>query len=129
MTCRIGELSIDCADPERAAAFWCAALGYHETARDHVGVVIAGDPSAPTILLSRSSDEKRTKNRVHFDICPVGTTRDAEVARLEALGARRVDIGQGEPSWQVMVDPEGTEFCVMSSVLPPEPEPFHDIAD
>ena len=34
----------------------------------------------------------------------------AEVARLEALGARRVDIGQGEVSWVVMADPDGNEF-------------------
>lgn len=36
-----------------------------------------------------------------------------EVARLEAHGAKRVDIGQGEQSWVVMADPEGNEFCVL----------------
>jgi Glyoxalase-like domain len=37
----------------------------------------------------------------------------AEVARLEALGARRVKVGQGEVSWVVMADPEGNEFDVL----------------
>ena len=38
----------------------------------------------------------------------------AEVARLIALGARHVDVGQGEQSWVVLADPEGNEFCVLS---------------
>jgi len=37
----------------------------------------------------------------------------AEVERLERLGAKRIDIGQGEVSWVVMADPEGNEFCVL----------------
>jgi len=52
-----------------------------------------------------------------------------EVIRLEQLGARRVDIGQGDVSWVVMEDPVGNEFCVMRSILPPEPEPFHHLSD
>ncbi|HEV2637698.1 MAG TPA: VOC family protein [Actinocrinis sp.] len=39
----------------------------------------------------------------------------AEVARLEALGARRVDVGQGESRWVVLADPEGNEFCVLTA--------------
>jgi hypothetical protein len=36
------------------------------------------------------------------------------VARLESLGASRVEIGQkGDESWVVMADPEGNEFCVL----------------
>jgi hypothetical protein len=31
-----------------------------------------------------------------------------------ALGARRVDIGQGDASWVVLADPEGNEFCILS---------------
>ena len=38
-----------------------------------------------------------------------------EVARLVALGATRIDIGQGDASWVVLADPEGNEFCVLSS--------------
>jgi hypothetical protein len=40
--------------------------------------------------------------------------QDAEVARLEGLGATRVDIGQsGEETWVVLADPEGNEFCIL----------------
>lgn len=128
MTLRIGEISIDTSDAEAAAAFWCAALGYRITDRDETGVAIAGDATAPTILLLNTDDVKLHKNRIHFDICPVDSTQADEVSRLEALGAKRIDIGQGDDvSWVVMADPTGNEFCVMRTTLPPEPEPFHHL--
>jgi len=40
------------------------------------------------------------------------------VERVLALGARRVDIGQGEQRWVVLADPEGNEFCVLRSLQP-----------
>jgi hypothetical protein len=54
---------------------------------------------------------KTIKNRLHLDLRP--EDQAAEVARLEALGARRVSVGQGEVSWVVMADPEGNEFDVL----------------
>jgi hypothetical protein len=59
---------------------------------------------------------KTVKNRLHIDLAP-GPDDDhaTEVARLEKLGARRVDIGQGDAvPWIVMADPEGNEFCVLT---------------
>jgi hypothetical protein len=50
---------------------------------------------------------------LHLDFRP--DDRDAEVDRLVGLGAARVDIGQGEQTWVVLADPEGNEFCVLSS--------------
>lgn len=127
MSVRIGEFVIDCSDPLAAAQFWCAALGYRVTDQDETGVAIAGDSRAPTIILLASSDHKTHKNRMHFDVCPVGTSQEEEVRRLEGLGARRIDIGQGDVPWVVMEDPVGNEFCVMRTVVPPEPEPFHHL--
>lgn len=59
-------------------------------------------------------DAKAGKNRLHLDLRP--DDRDAEVARLEGLGARRVDIGQGDVTWVVLADPEGNEFCVLEAL-------------
>lgn len=43
------------------------------------------------------------------------------MARLEALGARRVDVGQGPDStWVVLADPDGNEFCVLRALRPDE---------
>src|SRR5439155_2587935 len=85
MTSRIGEIIIDCPDPEAAATFWCAALGYREFDRDETGVAIAGDSRAPTILLIRSDEPKRAKTPIHFDLCPTDRDQAAEVERLVAL--------------------------------------------
>lgn len=65
------------------------------------------------------TEAKGLKNRLHLDLRP--DDRDAEVARLEALGARRVDVGQGpEVTWVVLADPEGNEFCVLRPLTPEE---------
>ncbi|WP_329117310.1 VOC family protein [Streptomyces sp. NBC_01353] len=65
------------------------------------------------ILFQRVPEEKTVKNRLHPDLHVDPGTRDAEVERLEALGAsvlRRVEEQGG--AWVVMTDPEGNEFCV-----------------
>jgi hypothetical protein len=59
------------------------------------------------------------KNRVHLDLRP--DDQQAEVERLERLGAERIDIGQTNVSWVVMADPEGNEFCVLGSRRSPRP--------
>ena len=56
--------------------------------------------------------EKAPKNRLHFDLAPDGD-QQAEVDRLIALGATRVDVGQGDVPWVVLADPDGNEFCVL----------------
>ena len=60
-----------------------------------------------------TDEAKAAKNRLHLDFRPDDQAR--EVDRLLALGASRVDIGQGSQSWVVLADPEGNEFCVLSS--------------
>jgi hypothetical protein len=65
------------------------------------------------LLFVRVAESKSIKNRLHLDFRP--DDRDVEVERLIGLGATRVDIGQGKPSWVVLADPEGNEFCVLGS--------------
>jgi hypothetical protein len=65
----------------------------------------------PGLLFVRVTEAKTVKNRLHVDFRP--DDQDVEVDRLLALGATRVDIGQGETSWVVLADPEGNEFCVL----------------
>ncbi|MGW4996701.1 VOC family protein [Streptomyces hydrogenans] len=65
------------------------------------------------ILFQRVPGAKTVKNRLHLDVHAPSGTRDAEVERLERLGAsvlRRVAEQGG--AWVVMADPEGNEFCV-----------------
>ena len=82
----------------------------------------AGSPEdgvSPDLLFLKVPDRKEVKNRLHLDLRP--EDRDAEVARLEGLGARRVSVGQGPRAWVVMADPDGNEFCVLRALRPDEP--------
>jgi hypothetical protein len=65
----------------------------------------------PGLLFVAVPESKTVKNRLHLDFRP--DDQDLEVDRLLALGASRIDIGQGEQSWVVLADPEGNEFCVL----------------
>ena len=59
----------------------------------------------------RLDEDKKAKSRLHLDLRP--DDQDAEVARLVAHEAWRVDIGQGDQPWVVLADPEGNKFCVL----------------
>lgn len=93
VTSRIAVLAIDAVDPERLAAFWCGVLGYEVVESDHSGVSIAG-AHGPQIDLLRVPEAKTIKNRLHLDLRADGGDTATELARLEALGARRADVGQ-----------------------------------
>ena len=66
----------------------------------------------------RTAEPKLAKNRLHLDIAPLADgDQQAEVDRLISLGARRIDIGQGDVDWAVMADPDDNEFCVLTPRL------------
>jgi predicted enzyme related to lactoylglutathione lyase len=111
------ELIVDSTDPEKLADFWSAVLGWTRTANDEHGLVELVSPNGqgPSIVFVAVSGEKRTKNRLHIDVNPVGCDQDEELTRLLALGAMEIDIGQGEQRWVVLADPEGNEFCLLHS--------------
>ncbi|MGF1661275.1 MAG: VOC family protein [Kineosporiaceae bacterium] len=127
MTSRLTEISVDARDPRRLAEFWAAVLDYRILDEREDGLVEIGSwepmveahragPRPPTIVFARVPEDKIVKNRLHLDVSPVDATRDAEVDSLIALGARRIDVGQGEQSWVVLADPGGNEFCVLRSL-------------
>ena len=53
------------------------------------------------------------RRRVHYDLTPAAGDLDAEVDRLVALGATRLD--RGEVGRVVLADPDGTDFCVLGA--------------
>ena len=116
---------VDSPDPGRLATFWEAALGWRRTHDSDDEVAIeppAGsleEAVVPDLVFLRVTDERVVKNRLHFDLRP--GDQAAEVARLEGLGARRIDIGQHDRvTWVVMADPDGNEFCVLRALTPEE---------
>jgi predicted enzyme related to lactoylglutathione lyase len=125
MSLRIQCFAIDTTDPDRLATFWESALGWRRTYDKDEEVVLeppAGSPEdgvAPDLLFLRVPEGKAGKNRLHLELRP--EDQAAEVARLEGLGARRVDVGQGpDVSWVVMGDPDGNEFCLLRALTEAE---------
>ena len=121
MPLRIQSVCIDAADPGNLASFWAAVLGWRRTEEGPDEFVLeppdgsAEAGVAADLLFLRVPDDKVIKNRLHLDLRP--EDQIAEVARLETLGARKVDIGQGPDStWVVLADPEGNEFCVLRAL-------------
>ena len=114
MGARFTELVVDCLDPGRVAEFWAAVLGYSVLERGASGEVEIGGGSGPTLVFVPVPEGKKEKNRVHIDVNPIGTEQEEELERLLALGARRVDVGQGpDVSWIVLADVEDNEFCLL----------------
>lgn len=108
-------VAVDCADPAVLARFWAAALDYEIAYEDEQEVLIGKKQSSVAKLIFLKVPEGKTsKNRLHLDLR--GDDQEAEVRRLEALGAKKVDIGQGDVRWVVMADPEGNEFCVLRTL-------------
>jgi predicted enzyme related to lactoylglutathione lyase len=104
------------ADPAALAGFWSAASGW-PVVRTGVEYASLRDPDGrgPWLELVRSAHPHEVKNRVHLDVAPYpdGSVA-AETARLTALGATPADVGQGDLPWQVLADPEGNEFCILT---------------
>ena len=118
---RIQSVCVDAHDPAALASFWQSALGWRRTAEDDDEIVLEPpedspeDGIVPDLLFLKVPDTKAVKNRLHLDLRPADQA--AEVARLEALGAARVSVGQSDAvSWVVLADPEGNEFCVLQSL-------------
>src|SRR4051812_38100706 len=109
---QIRNVVIDCADLERQAPFWEAATGYARTwANEYFVVLSPSEPGRPNLLLQKVPEPKVGKSRCHIDLQAEGET-EAEIARLEGLGATRGESFDYGVQWTVMSDPEGTEFCV-----------------
>ena len=110
---RFTEICIDAHDTGALATWWSRALGWPVEATEDEGDWLLRSPAGPNLLFLPVPEGKTVKNRIHFDFTP--DDQEAAVDRLIALGARRIDIGQGEQTWVVLADPEGNEFCVLAA--------------
>ena len=113
-------LGFDCDDAAAIAQFWAVALDYTVEPSDDPNevAVVPKDGKGTALLFLKVPEGKTIKNRLHLDLRP--DDQAAEVKRLIALGAKKVDIGQGDPTWVVLADPEGNEFCILRALKPGE---------
>jgi catechol 2,3-dioxygenase-like lactoylglutathione lyase family enzyme len=123
-------LVVDCRDIAAQARWWADVLDWRVVyeAPDQVVIVpphalteeaerVPLAERGPGVVFVPVPEGKAVKNRLHIDLAP-GPDDDqaAEVARLEAMGATRIDVGQSsDNTWVVLADPEGNEFCVLSA--------------
>ena len=111
------QLIVDSADPAALGRWWADVLDW-VVVDDAPGEfeIRAAPDRFPGLLFVSAPDAKVVKNRLHLDFRP--DDQHAEVQRLLAAGATRVDIGQSDVSWVVLADPEGNEFCILGSRRP-----------
>lgn len=134
------QVVIDCADPAALSRFWAETLHYKlqdpptgyaswpdflraqgvpESEFNSASAIVDPDGAGPRVFFQRVPDQKSVKNRLHLDLRP--QDQAAEVERLIALGATRVDVGQDDDvTWVVLADPEGNEFCIIRALTPEE---------
>ena len=115
---------VDAADPARLGRWWAEVLGLRILGEHSSQVTVgAADGVHPVLHFSRNDsarsenargDGTRPAGRLQLDLRPDDPA--AEVERLVNMGARHVDIGQGDGrSWTVLADPEGNEFRVLDA--------------
>jgi hypothetical protein len=135
------QVVVDSTAPHELADWWAEALGWQVEPQDesfitrmvqtgaateadtvrHRGALVwslgaaitSPEPGRPRVLFQRVPEGKAGKNRLHLDVDVGQDRREAEVARLVALGATELWRGsQGPMEWVTLADPQGNEFCV-----------------
>ena len=117
MSLTVGNIVLRVDDLDREATFWAGALHYERRPidADDFAQVVSPDRSGPSISFDRYRGADRVPPRIHLDLF----TEDqaVEVARLEGLGARRVEWSKrpADADYVIMEDPEGNRFCVIDT--------------
>jgi predicted enzyme related to lactoylglutathione lyase len=115
---RIGSIVVNVSDVTSAMAFWEAALDYqprYEPEPDWV-ILQSRDGGGPSLSLNLGETRPAPMPHVHLDL--YARDQDAEVERLLALGARRVEdwpYPEEPHDFVVLEDPDGNRFCVIDA--------------
>ncbi|WP_447006377.1 VOC family protein [Saccharothrix isguenensis] len=113
MATRWRDVVVDVADPAALGRFWSALLERPITGEtaDEVDVALSGGME---LVFGTVPEPKVVKNRLHLDLASSSPEHQAAIVeRAVDLGAKTVDVGQGDVPWVVLADPAGNEFCVL----------------
>ena len=112
----LGTVVVNSQDMERAAHFWCAALGYRKRDDGDGQFLMLHDPDGGglPILLQHADQGPTEPVRLHLDLYT--SEQQRHVDRLVALGATRVDDWPypDDLGFVVLRDPDGNEFCIIN---------------
>lgn len=113
---RIG-ITIDCRDPDVAAAFWERFLGYQRRPQSEGSTYVTVDcpehvAGPPHLTFQRVPEPKTGKTRAHLDLFV--DNAQPLTRQMLAAGAHQVSVTDaGEWTTRVLTDPAGNEFCVI----------------
>jgi hypothetical protein len=112
---RVGSVVIKVTDLAAQKAFWMQALDYVDRPGDDDDFALLKSRNGiwPNVSLDAHPSERALPPRTHLDL--YADDQAAEVVRLEALGARRVEWNKrpADADYVIMENPEGTRFCVV----------------
>jgi hypothetical protein len=130
------QITFDCADPARVAAFWAEALGCQLQAppggfqswdealeamgvppesRNDASAVLDPEGSGPRLFFQRVPERKQVKNRVHLDVrAAPGLEGDARMAALEVEAERLISHGATRLQRYEPTPPLGAGHIVMA---------------
>jgi hypothetical protein len=116
MAARIGNITFDCDDVLKIAAFWSAVLGRPlDKGSSELWASIGGADAArqePAWYFNKVPEPKRAKNRVHLDLVNADPSAIDELVRLGATVVGDHEVPGANHRWTVLQDPEGNEFCI-----------------
>lgn len=100
---------VNAADPPALAVFWAGVLGVAVVESDENWAQLDG-----TLAFQRDPVAKLGPNRLHLDVRV--DDLDAATTSVVTRGARAVsDVRGGDSPWRVFADPEGNEFCLVTT--------------
>jgi predicted enzyme related to lactoylglutathione lyase len=112
MPARLGHLTLDTTDLDRAVAFWSAVFDGSVWQAEDGSIAIVSAAGMPDLMVQRVDATGSHKNQLHLDL--FATELDAEITRLEGLGARPLGrYQQWGTTWATMLDPDGYVFDVV----------------
>lgn len=112
MTVSVGMITVDTTDPLPLARWWAEqTAGAIIAENEGFFVVVSLGEGSPRLAFQKVDDPTPGKNRMHLDL--VTADRDAEVARLTAVGATLVAEHDLDGfRWVTLADPDGNLFCI-----------------
>lgn len=113
---RLSAICLDAADPQTQGCFWETATGWQIADRGTWGVRLRSPAgTGPALVMGPPVAPKPGRNRLRMDVVPLlGDDMSVEVSRLLKAGASHVDIEEGEAPQEMLADPEGNEFRVLT---------------